>query len=476
MRRSVEGSTLKVIPIDSPWKNGVTERHGGIAKQILYKLVDQMSVTDESVFQMCVAAAAQAKNSLSRVCGYSPVQWVLGKEPSTAFSVLDSPHQLACHDRLLRGGKFAIQSQIREAARVAWIQLDDSDRFRRAILRNPTLQRQSFFPGEQVFIFQYGEWRGPCVVVAEQPHRILWVSFRKPLLKVSLEHVRAATSEEILGKQMVDEELDDQFIHLERNGQSRGYVDLTEQGPVVPPGRCRVLGKRPPPPDWVEPEPNVPPALRPTEDFHEPGGGGNLENFDGCAPNAPDSTGEFFQADLPVPENHDSQVSPQYERWLIFQKSWMFRRVMVPVRVLLRVVRKRKWKLVMKISGMLLNLPFYPQVVPGIVKLKDMKKFQGSMRMRSMGQCGTGEIEFGIDKRRGSTRRLSMLGMKRDLENTLGNEKRNIPTPKMFSSRNWGSFMIWKIINFRVIILRKRDVLPLSSRSSASVVNGYMKS
>ena len=307
------GSTLKVIPIDSPWKNGVTERHGGIAKQILYKLVDQMSVTDEFVFQMCVAAAAQAKNSLSRVCGYSPVQWVLGKEPSTAFSVLDSPHQLACHDRLLRGGKFAIQSQIREAARVAWIQLDNSDRFRRAILRNPTLQRQSFFPGEQVFIFQYGEWRGPCVVVAEQPHRILWVSFRKALLKVSLEHVRAATSEEILGKQMVDEELDDQFIHLERNGQSRGYVDLTEQGPLVPPGRCRVLGKRPPPPDWVEPEPNVPPALRPTEDFHEQGGGGNLENFDGVAPTAPDSTGEFFQADLPVPENHDSQVSPQYE-------------------------------------------------------------------------------------------------------------------------------------------------------------------
>lgn len=268
------GSTLKVIPIDSPWKNGTVERHGGIAKQILYKLIDQMSVTDLSVFQMCVAATAQAKNSLARVCGYSPVQWVLGKEPSTAFSVLDSPHQLACHDRLLRGGKFAIQSQIREAARVAWIQLDNSDRFRRAILRNPTLQRQSFFPGEQVFVFQYGEWRGPCVVVAEQPHRILWVSFRKALLKVSLEHVRSATSEEILGKQMVDEELDDQFVHLERNGQSRGYVDLTEQGPVDIPARCRVSGKRPPPPEWVEPEPTEPPALRPSQDFHEPGGGG----------------------------------------------------------------------------------------------------------------------------------------------------------------------------------------------------------
>ena len=63
------GSTLKVIPIDSPWKNGTVERHGGIAKQILYKLIDQMSVTDLSVFQMCVAATAQAKNSLARVCG-----------------------------------------------------------------------------------------------------------------------------------------------------------------------------------------------------------------------------------------------------------------------------------------------------------------------------------------------------------------------------------------------------------------------
>ena len=150
------------------------------------------------------------------------------------------------------------------------------------------------------------------------------MSFRKALLKVSLEHVRAATSEEILGKQMVDEELDDQFIHLDRNGQSRGYVDLTEQGPVVPPGRCRVSGKRPPPPDWVEPEPNVPPALRPTEDFHEPGGGeGTLEKPGRESPEfpttgvdpvmVPDSTGEFFQDDVPVPENRDDQMSPQYE-------------------------------------------------------------------------------------------------------------------------------------------------------------------
>ena len=270
-----------------------------------------MSVTDLSVFQMCVAATAQAKNSLARVCGYSPIQWVLGKEPSTAFSVLDSPHQLACHDHLLRGGKFAIQSQIREAARVAWIQLDNSDRFRRAILRNPNLQRQSFFPGEQVFVFQYGEWRGPCVVVAEQPHRILWVSFRKALLKVSLEHVRSATSEEILGKQMVDEELDDQFVHLERNGQSRGYIDLTEQGPVDVPGRCRVSGKRPPPPEWVEPEPTEPPALRHSQDFHEPGGGGVIgefeRNFDDVAPGAP-----VFQDVEHVPENHDgmSEYAP----------------------------------------------------------------------------------------------------------------------------------------------------------------------
>ena len=79
-------------------------------------------------------------------------------------------------------------------------------------------------------------------MVAEQPHRILWVSYRKALLKVSLEHVRSATSEEILGKQMVEDELDDQFVHLERNGQSRGYLDLMDQGPVEPPGRCRVLG------------------------------------------------------------------------------------------------------------------------------------------------------------------------------------------------------------------------------------------
>ena len=290
------GSFVSVIPLESSWKNGITERHGGIAKQIVYKLIQQHSASTPQEVSRCLAETAQAKNSLARVHGYSPVQWVLGQEPSVPHSVLDSPHQLAVHDHICRGGEFAIQASIREAARLCWIQLDNSDRYRRAILRHPRLQKQVFFPGEQVFFYQesQGGWRGPAVVVAEQSNRILWISYRKALLKLSVEHVRSATSEEIMGKQMVDDELDDQFVHVHHEGQSRGYVDLLPQNPPIPPARRKLLGKRPPPPDWEDLEedakfhrqgdrvvdPNFEcsaedgfPTLEPPADAADPGGG-----------------------------------------------------------------------------------------------------------------------------------------------------------------------------------------------------------
>ena len=55
-----------------------------------------------------------------------------------------------------------------------------------------------------------------------------------------------------MGKQMVDDELDDQFVHVHHEGQSRGYVDLLPQNPPIPPARRKLLGKRPPPPDWED--------------------------------------------------------------------------------------------------------------------------------------------------------------------------------------------------------------------------------
>ena len=230
------GSFVSVIPLESSWKNGITERHGGIAKQIVHRLIQQHSASTPQEVSRSLAETAQAKNSLARVHGYSPAQWVLGQEPSVPHSVLDSPHQLAVHDHVCTGGEFAIQASIREAARLCWIQLDNSDRYRRAILRHPGLQKQVFFPGEQVFFYQgsQGGWRGPAVVVAEQSNRVLWIRYRKALLKLSVEHVRSATSEEVMGKHMVDDELDDQFVHVHHEGQSRGYVDLLPQNPQFP--------------------------------------------------------------------------------------------------------------------------------------------------------------------------------------------------------------------------------------------------
>ena len=281
----------KVIPVETHWHGGVVERQGSTAKTIIRRLIDFHSVSTIDDLRHVLQEAASAKNSLSRQNGFSPQQWVYGYDNALPGSVLDRPDDLAVHDHLQTGGLFARKLNLRETARITWLQLDNSNRIRRAILQRPRQQRETFLPGETVYFYHLQQagrpnqprtdnpqcWHGPAVVVTQQGSGTLWLSWRRTLLRIPVENVRPATEEEVLGHDMVSQELQDHQKELSQQGsKARGFLDLNDAGPPVVNnseqpllpgqhvtteevqdvlGRRRVTGKRPPPAGFYDEDP-----------------------------------------------------------------------------------------------------------------------------------------------------------------------------------------------------------------------------
>ena len=63
---------LRVVAAYAHWQMGKTERHGEIIQQMLRKFDHDQSIETAEDFQQAIRQCCQAKNSLSRVKGYTP--------------------------------------------------------------------------------------------------------------------------------------------------------------------------------------------------------------------------------------------------------------------------------------------------------------------------------------------------------------------------------------------------------------------
>ena len=73
----------------SPWQIGQIERHGGLWKETFRRVVWAHQVSGRQDVIMTTAAVNQAKNSLVRKGGFSPAQWVLGRDVRLPASLAD---------------------------------------------------------------------------------------------------------------------------------------------------------------------------------------------------------------------------------------------------------------------------------------------------------------------------------------------------------------------------------------------------
>jgi len=68
-------------PLEAPENLGRVERHGAIAKALFRKVSKETQPLGREPVESVLQEVLMVKNNASRVGGFSPSQWVLGKAP-----------------------------------------------------------------------------------------------------------------------------------------------------------------------------------------------------------------------------------------------------------------------------------------------------------------------------------------------------------------------------------------------------------
>ena len=160
---------IKTTAAESPWSNGIVERHNLTLSNMLDKVLHETNCSFNTALYWCV----NAKNSLYNKHGFTPYQLSIGTNPQLPSLMDDKPPALS--------GKPATQMikenlQMLHKAREAFIQSEHSERIRRALAHNiRTSGEIKYITGDQVYYKRKdsNEWKGPGSVLGQDGQQIL---------------------------------------------------------------------------------------------------------------------------------------------------------------------------------------------------------------------------------------------------------------------------------------------------------------
>ena len=151
------GAELRPIPTESPWQNGIVERHGGVLADIVRAIVEEQTVAGWAEMYVTVRKAMQAKNARVGLSGYSPQSLAFGHDQdlwaSGLSSWLEEPDDAAI-ELAHTDPTYARAYKIRETAMRKVVELDHSDKWRAALKSTARADRDVFFPGDQVYYWR----------------------------------------------------------------------------------------------------------------------------------------------------------------------------------------------------------------------------------------------------------------------------------------------------------------------------------
>jgi hypothetical protein len=160
---------LQTSPSESPWCQGIVERHNAIIGQ----MIDKVMMSTGCTRNIAICWAMNAKNTLSNIYGFSPHFLVFGRNPSVP-DVLNSD-SLTTLNSLSSSKVVADHLNAMWEARRTFVELQNSDKLKRA-LREKVYPSSTakFVPGDEVYWKREGEnFRGPATVVGQKNNQVL---------------------------------------------------------------------------------------------------------------------------------------------------------------------------------------------------------------------------------------------------------------------------------------------------------------
>ena len=202
-----DGSEALPSSLETPTQRGLTERAGGVFKNILYKAMMDHECSTNEEWRELVDVTCMMKNRLLLRAGYSPIQRVIGYNPRLPGGLLSGGQQ----DEAV-ASKFAVGDRdvaraikMRKAAAMAFHEAD-CDQALRAL--GGRRKHHEFEVGQAVYFWRRGSgsvknernsyWQGPGRVLMTSLPNAVWIAFNGAIVKAAPERVRVATEEESL--------------------------------------------------------------------------------------------------------------------------------------------------------------------------------------------------------------------------------------------------------------------------------------
>ncbi|CAK0836030.1 unnamed protein product [Prorocentrum cordatum] len=194
------------------WQLGRVERQGAWWKELAARTIEHSSIRGEDEMRTLAIMVSGAKNSLRRRAGFSPAQWVLGRDPKMPGDLVDDTANYSAHSLAANDEKIRRRYAIRTAARESFMRMQNDDQLRRAMLARARTVATPLSVGEMCYVFRQakkkeqreqhnrnakkGIWRGPCVVIGHQGENT-WVSLGGHTMLVAPEHIKALAPDDV---------------------------------------------------------------------------------------------------------------------------------------------------------------------------------------------------------------------------------------------------------------------------------------
>ena len=218
------------------WQHGKIERHIGILKEMVVRVVKANQVAGPEKLQLACRECTRAKNSLIREHGFSPEQLVFGQEVRREGELWANGEPVAYHPGVGdRGHHLALVMRTRLAARKAFVEAQAQDMLHRTV-RNRTRAWKEPKIGDLCFFYRENRktkdkgvvsgWVGPAQVVGLQGNGNIWVTMGGRCYLVAQEMCREAVGEEeLFGRPAIQQSIS--LFKAHRKGVT--YSDLRDQ-------------------------------------------------------------------------------------------------------------------------------------------------------------------------------------------------------------------------------------------------------
>ena len=234
----LSGATVHITAADARWQLGKVEVHGGWFQKVLSKVIVDRVPANQEQWQECVTAA-HCKNELIQMYGFTPSQYVFGRNPRIAEHLMDEPLKVIPATAPLYEQSIARQVATPHAARLAVMELQDSRSLRLALAARPRVV-PDFTPGTYVAYWrsqkwnhgtldQQGAWHGPAIVLGKVGRNLV-VIHKRSILRCAPEQLRLSTSDETKLARTPEVELLGIKNLIDQDALStRQYLDLVPQ-------------------------------------------------------------------------------------------------------------------------------------------------------------------------------------------------------------------------------------------------------